>query len=64
MGHYIGSHSFQHYKLDDAIRALVKAGQADSTKVSNMKYIFKTQTDRLYLTDLSMIFFIRTRIAV
>jgi len=35
-----GSHSFQHYKSDDAIRALVTAMQPDATKVSNMHKYF------------------------
>ena len=35
-----GSHSFQHHKSDDAIRALVKAMQHDATKVRNMDKYF------------------------
>jgi ubiquinone/menaquinone biosynthesis C-methylase UbiE len=35
-----GSHSFQHYKSDDAIRALVAAMQPDATKLSNMDKYF------------------------
>jgi hypothetical protein len=37
---YYGSHSFQHHKSDDAIRALVKAMQPDAAKVRNMDKYF------------------------
>jgi len=36
-----GSHSFQHHKSDDEIRALVQALQPDSTKVLNMDKYFQ-----------------------
>lgn len=35
-----GSHSFQHHKSDDEIRALVKAMQSDAAKVANMDKYF------------------------
>jgi hypothetical protein len=35
-----GSHSYQHLKSDDAIRALVIAMQPDATKVHNMDKYF------------------------
>lgn len=35
-----GSHSFQHFKSDDEIRALVKAMQPDAAKVANMDKYF------------------------
>ena len=35
-----GSHSFQHLKSDDEIRALVKALQPDASKVTNMDKYF------------------------
>lgn len=39
-----GSHSFQHHKTDDEIRALVKAMQPDSSKVVNMDKYFQRPT--------------------
>lgn len=36
-----GSHSFQHYKSDDEIRALVKMMQPDDSKVLNMEKYFQ-----------------------
>jgi len=36
-----GSHSFQHHKTDDEIRALVKALQPDDRKVLNMDKYFQ-----------------------
>lgn len=39
-----GSHSFQHLKKDDEIRALVKALQPDSSKVLNMDKYFQRPT--------------------
>jgi hypothetical protein len=36
-----GSHSFQHHKSDDEIRALVKALQPDESKVLNMDKYFQ-----------------------
>ena len=35
-----GSHTFQHHKSDDDIRALVKAMQPDAAKVANMVKYF------------------------
>lgn len=39
-----GSHSFQHHKTDDEIRALVKAMQPDSSKVVNIDKYFQRPT--------------------
>jgi 2-polyprenyl-3-methyl-5-hydroxy-6-metoxy-1,4-benzoquinol methylase/uncharacterized protein YbaR (Trm112 family) len=39
-----GSHSFQHHKSDDEIRALVKAMQPDGSKVYNMEKYFLRPT--------------------
>jgi hypothetical protein len=36
-----GSHSFQHQKSDDEIRALVKAMQPDASKVLNLNKYFQ-----------------------
>jgi hypothetical protein len=38
---WFGSHSFQHHKSDDEIRALVKAMQPDAAKVKNMDKYFQ-----------------------
>jgi len=39
-----GSHSFQHHKSDDEIRALVNALQPDGSKVLNMEKYFRRPT--------------------
>ncbi len=36
-----GSHTFQHHKSDDDIRALVKAMQPNAAKVANMNKYFQ-----------------------